>query len=168
MNRLVTVKTAHGSVTKTAAEWWLKSPNRRQYLGGVIFDPTGNAPADCWNLWSGFAVTPAPGDWSLMRDHILKVICAGDPALANYLLNWLARMFQFPDRAGEVAIVLRGKKGAGKGILFNWIVRSWGQHGIHITHARHLTGNFNAHYATAWRCSLTKLSSRATNSMTVF
>ena len=36
-------------------------------------------------------------------------------------------------------------EGAGKGIFFNWIVRGWGQHGIHITHAKHLIGNFNAH-----------------------
>jgi hypothetical protein len=106
----------------TVAEWWLKHPNRRQYLSGVVFDPTGNAPEVCWNLWSGFCVNPLPGDWSLMPDLVLRVICAGDQAFADYLFNWIARMFQYPGRLGEVAIVLRGKKGAGKGILFNWIV----------------------------------------------
>ena len=80
-----------------------------------------------------------------MHDHVFRVICAGDKALADYLFDWIARMFQYPGKLGEVAIVLRGKKGAGKGIFFNWIVRAWGQHGIHITHAKHLIGNFNAH-----------------------
>jgi hypothetical protein len=146
LNRPVTVRVEGSEFkTKTAAEWWLRHPKRRQYLGGVVLDPTGNAPEDRWNLWSGFSVRPAPGDWSLMHDHVLRVICAGDKALSDYLFDWVARMFQYPGKLGEVAIVLRGKKGAGKGILFNWIVRAWGQHGIHITHAKHLIGNFNAH-----------------------
>jgi Family of unknown function (DUF5906) len=143
--RLTVAKAGSGSVTRTAADWWLNHEQRRQYLGGVVFDPTGNAPADCWNLWSGFAVEPQPGDWSLMRDHIRKVICSGDDALTEYLLNWIARMFQQPNKPGEVAVVLRGAKGAGKGIVCVWLIRAWGQHGLHITNAKHLVGNFNAH-----------------------
>ena len=41
--------------------------------------------------------------------------------------------------------MLRGKRGSGKGILLNWLWRAWGQHGCHISNAKHLTGNFNAH-----------------------
>jgi hypothetical protein len=145
-NRLITVPKADGGVvTKTAADWWLNHERRRQYLGGVVFDPTGKAPHDCWNLWSGFSVEQKPGDWSLMEAHIRKVICAGDNTLAEYLLNWIARMFQQPNRPGEVAVVIRGRKGAGKGILGVWLIRAWGQHGLHITNAKHLVGNFNAH-----------------------
>jgi hypothetical protein len=144
-NRLITVSTPNGSITKSAAEWWLKSPSRREYLDGVVFDPTGEAPTTYWNLWSGFSVEPKAGDWGLMRDHILNVICRGNDEHFNYLLNWIARMFQFPNRPGEVAIVLRGKKGAGKGILFVWLIKAWGQHGLHIANAKHLVGNFNSH-----------------------
>ena len=132
-------------VTKTHAEWWLSCPLRRQYIGGVIFDPTGKSTPEFWNLWTGFTVTPAPGDWSLMQDHIRHVICAGIETLAEYVFNYIARMFQHPDKPGEVAIVLRGGRGVGKGILLNWLLRAWGQHGVHISNAKHLVGNFNAH-----------------------
>jgi hypothetical protein len=134
-----------GDDVTTAANYWLKSPKRRQYLGGVVFDPTGNAPADCWNLWSGFAVEPRQGDWSLMREHIRDVICAGDDASFEYVLNWTARLFQKPNRPGEVALVLRGLKGVGKGIFFQYLRKAWGQHGLYISNPKHLVGNFNAH-----------------------
>jgi hypothetical protein len=132
-------------VTKTSAEWWLIDKRRRQYLDGVVFDPTNNAPPTCWNLWSGFAVDPQPGDWTLMRNHISEVICSRNAEHAEYVLNWLARMFQLPDRQGEVALVLKGEKGSGKGILCQFVRKAWGAHGIHITNAKHLVGNFNAH-----------------------
>jgi hypothetical protein len=134
-----------GDTITTEADHWLNSPNRREYLGGVMFDPTGNAPADCWNLWSDFAVDPTEGDWSLMRDHIRDVICASDDDSFQYTLNWTARMFQKPNRPGEVALVLRGLKGVGKGIFFQYLRKAWGQHGVYISNAKHLVGNFNAH-----------------------
>jgi hypothetical protein len=60
----------------TAAKLWLSHQDRKQFLGGVVFDPTNKASDDCWNLWDGFAVKPKPGDWSLLRRHIHDVICA--------------------------------------------------------------------------------------------
>jgi hypothetical protein len=144
-NDRLTVTTGDKPITKTTAEWWLNHPQRRQYLGGVVLDPTMSAPTTCWNLWSGFSVTPASGDWSLMQDHIQKVICSGDEAYYEYLLNWSARLFQRPAEPAEVAIVMRGEEGVGKGIFARFIVRAFGHHGIQISSAAHLVGNFNAH-----------------------
>ena len=132
-------------VRKTIANWWLMDGNRRQYIDGVTFDPTGNAPPGFLNLWSGFPVEPQEGDWSLMREHIRLVICRGSEVHFKYVMNWLARMFQQPNEPGEVAIVLRGKKGCGKGIFGRWIAKAWGQHGIQISSGNHLVGRFNAH-----------------------
>ena len=133
-------------VNRKLAPWWLEHPQRRQYLGGVTFDPTNRAPADFLNLWRGFAVAPQPGGWSLMKDHILKVICRGEPGDNKYVLDWLARLVQHPDEAGEVALGIRStEKGTGKSILGRYLVRLFGRHGMHITHAAHLTGRFNAH-----------------------
>jgi phage/plasmid-associated DNA primase len=84
-----------------------------------------------------------------MRAHIRDVICGGDDALGAYVLGWLARMVQHPDQPGEVALVLRGKKGTGKGTLGNWLVKLLGQHAVHVAHAKHLVGNFNAHLRDA-------------------
>src|SRR3954468_13556456 len=61
----------------------------------------------------------------------------------------LARMVQQPNRQGEVALVLRGKKGTGKGTLGKWLMKIFGQHGMQIANAKHLVGNFNAHLRDA-------------------
>jgi len=131
--------------SSAVADLWLTNPARSQYLGGVTFDPTRQAPPNYMNLWRGFAVDPAPGNWSLMRDHIARVICCSDDQHFEYLMNWAALMFQQPGRQGEVAVVIRGKKGCGKGIFFHCLRKAWGQHGVYISNAKHLTGNFNAH-----------------------
>jgi phage/plasmid-associated DNA primase len=48
-----------------------------------------------------------------------------------------------------VALVLRGKKGTGKGTLGNWLIRMLGQHGVKVEHAKHLVGSFNSHLRDA-------------------
>jgi hypothetical protein len=144
----IEINDANGKRTigeKSYALRWLDHPRRRQYLGGVTFDPAGSAPSNKLNLWRGFTVEPRKGDWSLMHDHIRDVICAGDRAAYDYLIRWLARMVQFPWLMAEVAVVLRGEKGVGKGILGRWLCRLFGQHALHIVNAEHLVGRFNSH-----------------------
>ena len=54
-------------------------------------------------------------------------------------------MVQFPARQGEVAIVMKGVEGTGKGTLGNALRRIMGQHALKISNAKHLVGNFNSH-----------------------
>ena len=91
-----------------------------------------------FNLWRGWAVEPGPGDWSLMSAHIHNVICGGRTEISSYVMRWLAHMVQHPAQPGEVAIVMRGLKGVGKGIFGKWLLRLCGQHGLHI-HQRRTT-----------------------------
>jgi hypothetical protein len=145
-NLSVEVRCVDGTVkNKDAGDFWLDHPRRRQYLGGVVFDPSSKVGSDYWNLWSGFGVEPKPGNWSLMHDHLFKVVCRGNRDHFDFLLNTTARMFQEPAKPAEAAVVLRGKKGAGKGVFCTNLVKAWGQHGAHITNSKHLVGNFNNH-----------------------
>ena len=137
------------TITKSYADWWLNHSSRRQYLGGVVFDPAGRTPDDTLNLWRGWAVTPTPGDWSLMRNHIRHIICGNRDDIYDYMLRWLAHMVQKPHLPAETAIVLRGLKGTGKGMLGKWLLRLCGQHGLHIVNAGHLTGRFSGHLRDA-------------------
>jgi hypothetical protein len=100
---------------------------------------------DVLNPWRGFAVKPAQGSWSLMKAHILENICAGQKGHYDYLMGWLATMFQNPGEPGQVAVVLKGKLGTGKGVLGHAVRQLLGQHAIHINSPKHLIGNFNAH-----------------------
>jgi hypothetical protein len=132
-------------IYKTEADIWLRHQNRRQFIGGVTFDPSMQAPAGVLNLWQGFAVKPAPGAWSLMRTHIMTIICDGDPIRFDYLIRWMARMFQHPAEQGEVAVVMQGGEGTGKGTLAKVLMYLTGHHGLAISNGKHLTGNFNGH-----------------------
>ena len=145
MNEWVEVVTADGKIeNKSLPAWWLHRRHRRQYLGGIILDPTGT-PDGYYNLWRGFACEPIAGSWDKLKNHIHEIICAGNKILFEYLLDWIARLFQQPSLPGEVAIVLKGEEGSGKGILCRAVIDILGQHGLHITSSDHLVGKFNAH-----------------------
>jgi hypothetical protein len=128
-----------------AADAWLRNPHRKQYLGGVVFDPTGRFDEGVLNLWHGFGVSPIPGSWQRLKDHLRYVLCAGKVDGYEYVMDWSARLVQFPAEQGEVAIVMRGIEGCGKGLFGNSLRRLLGQHGVAISNSKHLTGNFNGH-----------------------
>ena len=133
---------------KRLGDWWLKHPRRRQY-DGIVFQPGGAVIVDDrLNLWKGWGVEPKPGNWNLMQEHIKIVIAAGDDVAFTYIMKWLAWAVQHPDQRAEVALVLKGKRGTGKGTLGNTMMRIFGQHGVHISDAKHLIG-FNAHLRDA-------------------
>jgi hypothetical protein len=77
------------------------------------------------------------------------VICAGHEGHYRWLLGWLAYCVQNPGRRAEVAVVLRGRKGVGKGLFALMLTRVFLNHSLHITNPRHLVGNFNAHLVDA-------------------
>lgn len=124
-------------------EYWLNHPERRQY-SDVIFAPNQEIPG-AYNLWRGFSVEAVEGNWSKMQYHIRYVICADNEELYQYVLGWMACAIQHPDRPGEVALVLQGASGAGKGSFAHSFGRLFGQHYMQITQPKHLVGNFNAH-----------------------
>jgi hypothetical protein len=132
-------------------EFWFRNerPGRRQYEG-VLFKPGAeNVINDHFNLWQGFGVTRAAGDWSLMQWHVLHVVCSGNEEYADYLTKWLAWAVQNPDKPAEAAVALRGLKGVGKGLLGKYFGRLFGQHYLYVSNAKHVVGNFNAHL---WDC----------------
>jgi hypothetical protein len=85
-----------------------------------------------------------PGNWSLLRDHIFKVVCSGRQEHFDYLINWMAYAVQNPDRPMGVAIAFLGAQGAGKGIVARTFGKLFGKHFAHIANGEHLTGRFNA------------------------
>lgn len=126
-------------------KWWLLQEHRRQYRK-IVFWPNREVPLDQYNLWRGFGCDARPGDGHLgFLKHVLENLCAGDQDLFDYVINWAARMVQRPDEPGEVALVIRGKKGAGKGFFFRTLGGLLGQHYIQVSNAKFVVGDFNAH-----------------------
>jgi len=131
----------------SVAVLWHANPARRSFER-IAFLPELPTPQGCYNLWRGFPYPPIQGDWSLLKRHIFEVICDSYQACFDYLLNWMAYAIQYPDRLGEVAIVMRGERGTGKGKLAQLFSLLFGEHALQITQAKHLIGNFNAHLRT--------------------
>lgn len=127
---------------------WFESPLRRKY-DGITFDPAQDHPR-FYNLYQGLAVKPVPGKWDLFQEHIFSVISNKDPTICQYIFAWLAHLFQHPggQRPG-VSLVLRGDQGTGKGCFVGHIGKIVGQHFMHITSPKQLTGRFNAHLKDA-------------------
>lgn len=153
-NRFVEVKQppkADGGVREPkmiqAGHWWLMNKHRRTY-SRVIFAPNEEHP-DCLNLWRGFACDAIPGDCSKYLDHLKTILCRGNEEYYQYLIRWMAFAVQYPGRVPEVAVVLRGRQGAGKGTFANHFGSLFGCHYRHITNPDHVVGKFNATLETA-------------------
>jgi hypothetical protein len=139
----------------TAGEWWFDHPGRADYRG-TVFKPGKPSvivrpESGSWlNLWRGWGVMPERGQWPLLRNHVEQILSAADSKVADYNIRWVAWGFQHPEEQAEAALVLRGKKGGGKGFWLGTIREIYGPHGLQITHTSHLTGQFNAHL---WTCA---------------
>lgn len=131
-------------VEKAVGVWWVDHPQRRQY-DTIVFAP-GQEVEDAYNLWRGFAVDSLPGDRheSFLR-HVRENVCSGNDEWYGYLLGWMARAVQHPDTPGEVAVVLRGKRGTGKSFFAKMFGRLFGRHFLQVSDSKHLVGSFNAH-----------------------
>ncbi|MBC7618015.1 MAG: hypothetical protein H7293_03310, partial [Candidatus Saccharibacteria bacterium] len=149
-NQKIAVTSAAKTGDKTTTEMvgivgiWYSHPARRSFEK-VVFMPGLPTPAGCYNLWRGFPIPPTPGSWTLLHHHILDVICNGVADCFEYLLNWMAYAIQNPDKPGEVAVVMQGERGTGKGKLAYLFGLLFGEHYLQVNQAKHLVGNFNAH-----------------------
>jgi hypothetical protein len=136
-----------GNKAVEVSKIWFEWPNRRQYFDrGVVFEPGGplEIPNDMLNMWRGFGIEPKPGDWSLLRDHILNVVCSGQRQHYDYLIKWMAYAVKHPNEPIGVAVAFRGAQGAGKGIVARTFGKFFGKHFVHIANGDQLTGRFNA------------------------
>ena len=115
--------------------WWIKHPLRRQYEGLVFAPGSPRVIESRWssNLWQGWGITPRPGSWELLRQHILGVLANGDNGHADYVIKWTAWTFQNPALMAETALVFRGVQGSGKGLYGRLMCSAFGQHGVHIS-----------------------------------
>ncbi len=124
------------------------SDNKKRYTydGVVLLAEMDSASPDSINLWRGYGVTAKPGNWSLMREHIRKVIANGKADRDRYIIRWVAWALQNADQPCEVALILKSSThGTGKGFLLRTVRKLFGAHAMQISKSGLLTGRFNAH-----------------------
>lgn len=139
------IPTAAGS--EPISKYWMRHPERRTYPRGVVFAP-GREVEGALNLWKGFAVEPDRGaSCDRLLRHLREVICRNDEAIYRWVLGWLAHMVQKPWEKPGSALVLRGKKGAGKDTLGYYVGAIFPQNHTVVHEREHFLGRFNFHLA---------------------
>ena len=133
---------------RAATKIWIESDDTRRY-DELVFDPSGRCPSTSYNLFKGLSVEPVAGKCDLYLRHVKEIICAGDQALYDYVMGWMAHAIQKPTELPGVALVLRGYQGTGKGTFAQHFGKIFGDHFQHLVHMDHLLGKFNAHLASA-------------------
>ena len=132
-------------ITKQVGNWWLDNRARRQY-DCLCFVPGKEVPPQYYNMWKGFACDRIPGRrHESFLAHVKDNVCSGNEEHYTYLLGWMARLFQQPDCPGEVATVIRGARGTGKGFFIKALGHLFGRHFLPVSDPKHLVGAFNAH-----------------------
>ena len=110
---------------------WTDDPHSRTY-NAVVCDPSkdgaSTGPNDL-NVWPGFVASAIPeiADSDTVRDlvkpivsHICDIIVNGVEDHAEWLIDWMANIVQRPEQKTQVPIVISGKQGVGKGIIFDF------------------------------------------------
>lgn len=129
--------------------WWLKHAGRAQ-VDRVVFRPDVIEVPNCLNLWKGYAVPSLPGNkHERYLEHMRTNVCAGNEEHYDYLLKWMATVVQYPSHPGQVAVVLQGSRGVGKGQFVHHFGSLFGRHYIQVSNAAHLVGQFNSHLRDA-------------------
>ena len=121
--------------------FWV-SPNTIEYHR-LAFHPIPQS-ADTLNLWVPHTVVPTQGCWKIIEDYLVDVICAGDLALFDYLIRFLAHALQCPEEKPGIMIVLIGAEGVGKGFLVRLLEALWSATTLQVSDIAAITGNFNA------------------------
>jgi hypothetical protein len=102
------------------------------------------------NQWKGWAVEPSPQrvldeQVQPFLDYVKEVICSDDPRLYEWVVAWIADMFQNPGNKPGTALVLVGVQGAGKTFLGEHVLGAiiGNQHYTQLKDITKLTDKFN-------------------------
>jgi len=152
-NDCVYIPVMGGEKPVPLGKYWLEHKLRRGYET-VVFNPSKPSefapnPLEpeklVLNIWEGLSITPVKGSWKKTRRHVWKILCNKDPVKFKYFFRWFAWTMQNPDKRAEVAVIIKGKQGAGKGFFFSQFKEVFGPHYMNISSGDHLTGKFNEH-----------------------
>lgn len=131
---------------KQLSEQWLSHPARREYHGGIIFDPEHPGHHNgYYNLFQGYSVIPKEGDCSLFWKLLHEILCSGDKHSSTYIRRWLSHLIQRPWELPETAIAMRGLQGTGKGTFMRYVSRLVSRYYLELAQMNQVVGRFNSH-----------------------
>jgi hypothetical protein len=124
---------------------WNKDPTKQTYKNIGVYAHDAVCPDGILNLWTGYDAERLPesdADPSPMINHI-QTLFGSD---GNFLLDWMANMFQYPS-SQSILIILQGEEGCGKSVIIDFLSRMMGRNlSIEIQDVKEqLFSKFNGH-----------------------
>jgi hypothetical protein len=141
---------------------WLKDENILKYNTMDVYPPPLICPSNVYNLWTPFAMelvkdfNDKPDVIDTIKRHLL-ILCGNDQPVADYLLNWMAQMVQFPAVKTTMPVFV-SDEGAGKGTLVYLLRKLLGDGKMLKTSScDNVFGHFNGLMASAFLVNLDEL-----------
>ena len=125
---------------------WLDWHGKRKFRAIEFTPPPLRADPNTYNLFRGWSVKPSrEGTFNLFLEHLREIVCQGNATHLEWLLAWLAAIFQKPAIKPGTALALRGKQGTGKSKVGEVIGHLLGPYHFKASSPHQVTGHFNSH-----------------------
>jgi Family of unknown function (DUF5906) len=100
---------------------WTTSPTIRTYETCELLPHPLKVPGNTYNLWKGWDIpSPNTGDPEPFFTHIRNILSTTEQS--DWLINWIACIFQSPGLRTDICPILIGGAGCGKGFIFEKMV----------------------------------------------
>ena len=135
---------------------WLEDPNMRSYDDVGIYIDEKKCPKNIYNLWNKWNILQMKEENKIVNDDALnkkgleyfkkhiKVLVNNDEKLYEFVIGWLAQMFQYTE-IKTIELIFVSMEGAGKGLFLQFLKTIMGNKKILETTnpQREIFGNFN-------------------------
>lgn len=129
---------------------WCDDASRRSYASIGMYPHDVVCPPTILNLWNGFAVERMPDceycDFSVILQHIM-ILCNHDGPTYEFMMDWIANMFQYPSQQSPMPVIYSESGGTGKSSLIRILSAMVGDDkSLPVSDVkRDLFGSFNGH-----------------------
>ena len=159
-NRVVRVPKGNIVTEMSLFDYWMEWPNRNTFhfsdmvpnatrfrgCGASAVIQQQDREFDMFNLWQGYLCNfDRATSCERILGHIREVWCGGDEASYDFIIKWMAHLFQKPAERCQTALVFKSDQGAGKNIIIDSVLgRLLGVHYTLATKSALVTGRFNS------------------------
>jgi hypothetical protein len=105
-----------------------------------------NSKSRTFNIFKGFDMSPSNtgADTSVLWNHLKFLFSNVEPDNQEWAIDWIAQMFQEPNKKMGTALVLISQEGTGKGLFFDYLMsRIFGRDYVIDTSCDPFDKNFN-------------------------
>lgn len=128
-------------IPKLVFAQFLIDPNTHVY-SEIKFHPK-KQPTYVLNLWVPPSINPVDIGCKKIMGFLFTVICNKDQIIFNYLISYLAHIYQKPEEKPGIMVALMSPQGCGKGVFMQMLSKIWGRTTLMINEMESITGRFN-------------------------